>query len=157
MQVSRLEARVKAVNKANKYATEIFPILQEFFRQYVGQKVEKADGQLLAKIVDKMPKFANGQGLRVYKYSSNYSLAWTVVASENCEFNGAYHSCVYHETTVYVGDLEESILKGLSNPFSAKYDYSVDEVVKLREKYQIAKKAASEAESALWPFGEYDR
>lgn len=157
MNISRLEARVKAINNANKYALEICPILQEFFRPYIGQKVEKADGSLLAKIADKMPSLANGNELRVYKHSSDYSLAWIIKTSENCEFNGTFHSCIYHETVVYVGKLDGSILKSISNPFSAKCDYSVEEVLKLREINYKAKETARLTESALYPFGEYDR
>lgn len=73
---NELEAKVKSVNQAHKYANELRPILTELFRPLVGEKVEKADGQLLEKVKKLLPAFPCTPQLNVYKLASSYSLAW---------------------------------------------------------------------------------
>ncbi len=148
----KLTARVAAVNKANAYANELYVKLADYFRPLVGQKILKADGSLLAKIEKDLPEMASGNELHVYRHRSEYSLAWTV---KTCEFMPP-HGCMYHETTVYVADLKGQTLGELSRPFEARSDYTVEGIEKLREAYETAKKAADNARSALFPFGEYD-
>ena len=148
-----LKARVKAVNAANDYANKLYPQLVAIFEPLVGEQVLKADGTLLAKYQKLLPDFPSSNGLHVYKHSSDYSLAWCV---KTCEQVEDHCTCVYHEVTVYIGSLSGKTLKEIDRPFEGKTDYTVADVQAARERYKEAKKAADEAKSALFPFGEYD-
>jgi predicted RecB family endonuclease len=87
-----LTAKVKAVNKANKYANELKVELVSFFKDYVGKKIFKADGTLLAKIVALAPKFENSKSISVYHRSSfNSQLSWVI---KTCEPLPLY-TCLY--------------------------------------------------------------
>jgi hypothetical protein len=148
-----LETRVKGVNKANAFANELWPRLVAVFAPFVGQKIEKVDGPLLAKIqklVDAL-NLPNGD-IHVYRHVSNYSLAYTV---KTCECtNGIAH---YFEQTLYIGKMNNGVLVELKELEPFKTDYTAENVLKAREAYKVAKEAADKAQSALYPFGEYDR
>lgn len=152
MNTNRLAARVKAVNAANRKAGEIYDTLAIRFAPYVGCKIEKADGGLLAKIVKGLPEFPYSNGLHVYKYASNYSLVWMVKTCEVCD-----GTACYHETGVYIGEMRDGVLLKLCNRPELRSDYTVEEVVANREAYEAAKKVADDAQGKLHPFGEYDR
>lgn len=149
-----LEAKVVAVNRANEQAAVIHSTLADIVRPFVGQKIETATGDLTAKLRKLLPELPNSPSLRVYRYHSPYSLAWVVKTCVQYSKN----FCIYHETTLYIGDLEAGVLKvvhELGPPL--RTDYTVGEVLSSRAKYEAAKRAADAARDALYPFGEYDR
>lgn len=152
--VEKLTAKVAAVNRANEYAARLYAALADNFAPLVGQKIIKADGTLLAKYEKLLPVLACSPDLHVYRHSSDYSLAWTV---KTCEFMPP-HSCMYHEVTVYVGDLRGATLEKMTvHPFTGRTDYSVEEITGKRLAAESAKKVADELRSDLYPFGEEDR
>lgn len=155
MHKSALDAKVAAVNNANRYVIEIYPKLREIFKPFVGQRVVKADGYLFAKIDKLLPKFPSGNGLHVYLRHSGYSIAWAVKTYENYTKNGGDYA-IYHEATVYVGDMRDGVLLDLYGEPDLFTSYSAAVVEARREAYRKAKAAASDALSALHPFGEYD-
>ena len=63
----------------------------------------------------------------------------------------------YDEVVVCIGELGGNVLIGLNAPFVARVDSTAADVLEARERYRVAKKAADEAQSALFPFGEYHR
>ncbi len=149
-----LAAKVAAVNAANAYANELRPLLVAALAPFMGCKVEKVDGGLLNKVVAALPFMPSTVSLSVYRHRSNYSLAWTV---KTCELYGE-HSCIYHETTVYVCDMENGVAKPLTGTVGTlRTDYTEAEIFELRKLASAAREAARNAESALFPFGEYDR
>lgn len=153
-----LDAKVAAVNLANKTANETYPILRDIFEPLVGTTINKKDGTLLAKIAKLLPEFPCTPRLHIYKYSSDYSLVW--VAKTCCTAPGMHADCQhahYHEANIYVGHVRNGILESLHDAPNLRTDYAVDEILAARERYKIAEQAASEAKSALFPFGEYDR
>jgi hypothetical protein len=152
MNTNRLAARVKAVNAANAKALEVYDTLAIRFAPYVGSKIEKADGGLVAKVVKGLPEFPYSNNLHVYKYASNYSLVWMVKVCEQCDGN-AY----YHEAGVYIGEMRDGVLLKLCNRPELRTDYTVSEIVANREAYEAAQKIADDAKGKLHPFGEYDR
>jgi hypothetical protein len=155
---SPIAAKVAAVNAANKLAMEIYPTLRAIFEPYVGQKVEKADGGLLAKIAKLLPDFPCKPGLHVYKLGSNYSLAWVVKTCESSAGRQAdYQIANYHETTVYIGNVTGGVLSEFCKAPELRTDYTVEAVEAAREAYRKAKQAADDAHGKLHPFGEYDR
>lgn len=152
-----LEARVRGVNAAHAYASTLTPLLRERFTPLVGQKVVKNDGTLLAKFAGLLPEFPNGVKLHVYKHVSAYSLAWTVKTCEVDVVDGTGHA-YYYETVVYVGDLANGVLTSIErHPCTLRTDYTVEDVVKVRKEFEVARKVFEDARSALYPFGEYDR
>jgi hypothetical protein len=149
---ARLAAKVKAQNRANQFANELYPKLVKVFEPFIGQKVLKADGTVLAKIQSQFPELPSTPGLHVYPGHSNYSLRWIVRTSEQ----ESDYTCLYAESTLYVGDMKNAILASLYPPVHYRTDYTVEEIESLREAYVLAKRAADNAFSALHPFGEND-
>ena len=147
-----LAAKVKATNKANAYAMEIHPQLCAVFAPFVGQKIEKVDGSLLAKIAKLMPKFIDGVPLHVYRYNSNYSLMYVV---KTCEMIPP-HGCTYYEASCYVGEMRDGVLIKLCDAPKLRTDYTVEEVKANRAAYKAAQQLADDAKGKLHPFGEYD-
>jgi hypothetical protein len=150
--VEKLTAKVAAVNRANEYAARLYAALSANFAPLVGQKILKVDGTLLAK--HERLVLPCSPDLHVYRHSSDYSLAWTV---KTCEYMPP-HSCMYHEVTVYVGDLRGATLEKMTvHPFTGRTDYSVEEITGKRLAAESAKRIADELRSDLYPFGEEDR
>ena len=148
----KLELRVAAVNAAHAYANELYTKLAPIFEQFVNQKVKKADGDLLEKIKKLLPVFPSDSHVHVQRNSSVYSLSWSVrVTTWN---NGNVHKS--HEATAYIADLSNGILTRIYNAPELRTNYSVEQVQAAREAYEVAKKAADQAQSDLFPFGEWD-
>lgn len=155
---ARLEAKVKAVNRAHAHAVKLYDALVAVFTPLVGCKILKADNTLLQSVQKGMPDLGgDARSLRVYRNQSNYSLAWTVNASEN--FVGG-NGCLYYEISVYVGDLDGQVLTKIMDPANQGFrrtDYTAAEVAGKRDVFEKAKKVMEDAKSDLWPFGENDR
>jgi len=155
----KLIAKIGAVNRANAEATRLHQIFHDIFAPFVGQKILKADGTLLAKVAALVPEFAFGNTLQVrtlqphvYRDSSNYSLIYTVKACETMP----PHSCAYHDTAMYIGVFAGAMLEKLSPVQTYRSDYVVEEIEGKRQAYESAKRVAEELRSALYPFGEHD-
>jgi hypothetical protein len=156
---SALEARIRGVNRANACANELAPKLAEVFEPLIGQKIEKVDGPLLLK-VEKLvepvlPSYSHE--LHVYRHTSPYQLAYTVKTCEPQD-KGDYQVAHYHETTIYVGEMNNGVLVRLNPmPTTFRTDYTASGITAARDAYKQAKAKADEAHSMLYPFGEYDR
>ncbi len=150
-----LTARVEAVNAANRTAIELHPHFVEIFRPFVGQKILKADGNLLQKVQAVLPNLIHKKPInRVIRGPSSYSLNWTVTASVTGETSG--HS-IYSDATFYVGELSNGVLTKLCDPPELRTDYTVERITELRENYKEAQRLATIAKVALGIFGENDR
>ena len=153
-----LEAKVIAHNRANEVANELHPKLVEIFEPYLGQKITKKDGGLLKKIADQLPESRYHDAypsptVMFYLNNSNYSLSFTV---KTCAQILDSHGCVYAESTVYVGRFQDGEFSEITPLDTKRTDYNADEVTQLREAYKVAERAARDAESKLYPFGQYD-
>jgi hypothetical protein len=149
-----LNAKVKAVNKANEQAHKLYKELIPIFEQFVGQTILKADGKLLKRIETLVPKYPYNEGMRITTNISSYTLAWTASACEHIQGDS---SCLYHEVTAYIGHLENGVLKSLHAPADRRTDFTAAEIEEKRRKYEEAKKIADDILSSLHPFGQYDR
>ena len=153
---AQLAAKVQAVNKANAVANEWHPKLIEAFRPFVGVTLEKATGGFYQKIVKHLelhlPSFPRSTGVTIYQLNSNYSLAYMVRVSVIVPD----HGCQSYETTMYVGEMSNGMLKKLCDAQVRKTDYKAEDITQYREEYKAAEKAADEAKSKLVPFGEYE-
>lgn len=151
---TELEARVLAVNNANREAMRLYPILRAIFEPLVGQKLLKADGSFLAKIAKQLPIFSKTPKLSVYWHRE--SLAWGVKACQTY-MDPSWNEgtmATYYEAQVNVGFLRQGILESIHDPEELRTDYTVEGVKQARKSYEIIKKAANDAYSALAPFGE---
>lgn len=155
-----LNCVVEAINAVNRYANELTPILHDFFRPHVGEKILKADGTFLARIQKVLPKFPTivlpNIEFSTYRQSSAYTLGWSVKA---CRLRVTEFSCLYRETTVYVGDLKGDTLeclnlKGLEAV--RRTDYTVADIQASIDAYRVAQKAADALRDAIpYQFTEY--
>ena len=152
--MSPLEAKVSAANKCRAEGNRLFSILSAIFTPFVGQKVFKADGTLLKKHHEAVEtlNLPYDHKLQVHRHSSDYSLAWTITARTTDEKGHSQSNSI----TIYIGDISNGVLTKMCTDPNYKTDYAVEEVLKAREKLKIAKKAVSDAEGELYPFGEYD-
>ncbi len=155
-----LETRVRAANAANAYANDLWQKLTEIFRPFVGKQITAKSGQLLSKVEKLLPEFPCTPDLHVYRHVTNYSLAWTVKACEVAKDVVMGHGGIanYWETTVYIGDLQGTVLSKLCESYQDKpiwrTDYTVEEVLANREAAKAAKKAYDDAKNNCYPFGE---
>lgn len=152
-----LEARVKAKNRANAKANELYKVLEPIFRPLVGQKVFRADGGVLKKVenlIDRFTGYIESQRIRIYRYTSEYSVVYNVNVWENVVDR---NHCIYEESSVYVGSVHNGVLVSISEPPALREDYKAEDVERAREEYQKAQKVADNLKMALFPFGEYDR
>lgn len=149
----RLAARVAAINRANRVAMELYPLLVAVFAPLVGTQVKKQDGDLTARVKKLLPTFPDGPNIMVYRLSSDYSLGFVVKTNEP---DGPF-SCLYHETVVYVGNCRNGVLQNITAAPEHRCDYTAEEVLEKRAAYEAAQKIASALKSALYPFDEYDR
>lgn len=158
---SLLAASVAAVNRAHAEAMKLYAAYEPVIRGLVGQKVIKADGALLvtvAKMLPAMEKPRDGEYLAVYRLSSDYSLAWIVKISENYKLASGRESCIYHEVTVYIGQMTGAILSSMYDPLGElRTDWTEKEVGTKREALKEAENTVSDAKRALYPFETYDR
>jgi hypothetical protein len=148
--MENLDLLVKAVNRANKTANELYPVLFNIFAKLVGCKLDKVDRTFLKQVEKLLPKFPCTPREHIFRHTSDYSLAFTVKVCEIGE-----NACEYFETTVYIGEMRNGELIKLTDPYIRKTDYSVEEITRLRAEAKAAKDAYEEAKSKLYPFKEY--
>ncbi len=112
----------------------------------------------MEKIQHLVPKLGNDK-IQVYRHKSDYSLAWCVKTSEPDSGDPkGNHTVLYWEVTVYIGDLAGAIFTRINSEFTGdtRTDYTAEEIENKRKILTAAKTALSSAESALFPFGEYE-
>ena len=157
--MNNLEAKVAAVNAANACAALIWPKLAAALAPFVGQKVVKADGSLIAKVEAKLPELPNAGNLSVtFNSGVRYSLVWRVQA--NVQTSGGVS--MYDECSMHVGALDGEAefdrLREIGSIAPGRSDWTADEVIRKRAAWLAARRALTEAELALSPFNsEFDR
>ncbi len=149
MSDAQLTAKVKAVNLANAYAMELYPVLAKIFGPFVGYQIEKKDGPLLAKIAKLLPEMPCTTHIHVTRYPGNCILAWLV---KTCEMYSD-HSCLYHEVMLYIGHMSNGILDSLYDTPHLRTDYTVEEIEEARRKFRTAQKIAEDLKPP-YPFGD---
>lgn len=158
----RTKLKVDAVNAVHKYAMELYPKLVEIFKPYVGQKILKVDGSLLAKfkpLVDALDLPCNGK-THVYRQHSDYVLSWEAKMTFFAPNTENPHYSDHHQSetqSVRIGELKNGVLEKIYPAPVLRTDYTVAEIEQKRQAYREAKKLADEAHSQLYPFGEYER
>lgn len=157
----QLAAQVKAVNRANEAAIKYADILRKYFSQYVGRKILKADGSLLAKVAEGLLalNLPYERDLSITRDKGRYSLCFEVKTCENYLTEWG-DTCLYHHTAIYVGDMsnsEPSVLEKLTLDAESykgilRTDYTVAEVESLRNQLKVAEFVVSEIQGRLGVF-----
>jgi hypothetical protein len=150
--LEKLKAHIQAVNLCNDYCNYLYDTLSEFFKPYIGKKILKADNSILVKVKEKIPYLKEVKGIFCFENSNNYHLSWSVQSCINVP-SGNHSIAVYHNVTVYIGNIEKyEFLGSLLNYTKLKTDYNYDDVVNEIEK---TKKLKNEYENQLRGLGEF--
>jgi hypothetical protein len=140
-----ITAKVQALNNCNELINFWKPKLIEIFEPYLGQKVVKIDGQVLSKI--KLPEFPCNPKTHIWRYLSEYSLAWQAQAS----FYDGHYNCIHH-SVFYIGNLSDQVLTELhKNDKPLRTNYTVEEFKNAYEHFRSCETALNNARSAIFP------
>jgi hypothetical protein len=150
----QLVALVSAVNRAHSEAGRLYSVMAAALKPMIGQVILKADGTLMAKVQKMLPELPYTRDVMTCLRTSNYNLWLTVKTCEGIGDTSGPHTCLYHETSVYLANLRDRTLLSLMAHDECRTDYTVEEVMSLRQKCAEAKKAYEAARSACYPFGE---
>ena len=159
---TRTQLKVDAVNAVHQAAMDLYPRLAEVFQPFVGQKILKINGSLLAKIksMEDALNLPYRPGLSVCRRYNEYVLSWEVKVCKtapNTDNPNFSDHCQYETHSLNIGELENGVLKKIYPAPVLKTDYTVAEIEEKRRAYKEAKKLADEAHKNLYPFEEYDR
>lgn len=149
-----LEAKVIAQNRVNQARNDQFKAITAALLPFVGKRIQKVDGSLRQEVRNALP--AVPASIDRHIPHANGSLCFAFKTSEHYrEF-----TVTYAENYAYVATLDNGLLVSVkpASEFEAfRTDYTAQEVIGLRKVYEAANEAARKAESALSPFGTYDR
>ena len=163
-----ITSKIHQENEIRKVLNKVVPMVLAELEPFVGQKILKADENLVKKFMDKVgflvslrdsikikpiegKKYANLHCL--YVTATKYSIRIQVSAS----FNTSDHGCTYHEGTTYIGDIKNNLMRDDGNDTLEKV-HKFTHLPKLSaageyQKYIRAKKAkdaASKARDKMW-------
>lgn len=159
----RLKAEIEARNKCNEHVVKFTREFREFFAQFVGEKIFKADGSLTKRIETMLNKRIKDGGWEreypnpkfkpwIVRCFSKYSLGFSVEVSYQDSDETATHVSEY----AYIADMRDGVLIAIAtNAYDRRCDYTYDEVIAARDSVKEAKKALADAEAKLYPFKEY--
>lgn len=151
-----LAAHIAARNFINQKHNDFHPLVMAAMAPFVGQKVCKADGSLLAKVEKCLPPIAITEGWQAY-YSTGhgYSLTLNLKAWRQVQKAGEKYSVsCYEETALYIANLQNGILISLySDLDKRRTDFTEAEIMQARLEVSRRKEQLSEAESKLFQFG----
>lgn len=155
-ELGRLEARVRAANRAHEWCNKLHPLFLAALRPFVGKKVVKADGYLTEAVKKALPETPNTVATSVMFDRAGGTLRWEVKTMENIADEAG---CLYFTASFSCGQLA---LRGdtLEEVFVGECGYRTDhtaaEVKAQREEVKRLQKLADEAKSKLHPFGMQD-
>ena len=150
--LDKINAKVQAVNLANKTANQLHATLVQILTPFIGQQIIKADGKLRANITKLLPKFPNDTKILVYQGNSEYNLYWIAKACQGIGDTSGNHTCLYHETSVYVANITTGVLVSLHDAPNFREDYTVDEVIAAKLNVDEAQRSLDKAKAVLNQF-----
>jgi len=151
--MDRLEAKIKAVNAANKVAVDLSKTLLEIFTPLVGEQVLKTTAPVLLKKIEKLvPEFINGYKLdgctvNIYKDVNEYHLCWVVKTC--CNYEGIAE---YHQEYVIVGDIKKCVLTSVHRLKESVPEFTADFVREQFKQIESLKDQLREVEFTIYPF-----
>lgn len=158
----RLEARIRAVNAAHAEAERIQDSYRPILEEMVGRKVTRQDHSPVSSLLKRLPELPNKRSgtdtLFAYWSSSDCSLRLTIKASSSYPAaNGMCDLAMYHEATLYLGQICTHVLNDLAlwSPF--KHDWKAEDVIEARAKLKEAEDRVKSINKSLHPFNETER
>lgn len=157
-----LAAHIEARNFINKKHNDFHPLAMAAMAPFVGQKICKADGSLLAKVekclADFVPLVLTEGWQAYYSTGHGYNLTLNLKAWRQVQKAGEKYSVsCYEETALYIAHLQNGILTSLySDLDKRRTDFTEAEIAKARLEVDKRKEQLREAQSKLAQFGEYD-
>jgi hypothetical protein len=155
-------------NEVRRVLNEVAPLLIEPLRDFVGQKIIKADESIVKKYDDKigflvsmrdnikikpMDEFEHASISSIYVVSNRYNMRVEVSIS----FQDSEHTCCYAKGNVYIGDVRNSLMgKAGDGDLEKVHDFTPLEKLsaaqewKKYEKAANAKDAMETAKDAMW-------
>ena len=157
MSATKLEAQVRAVNRASAAVNELWPALREACRPLIREKVVKVNGQLTGKGKRLLAILSPTPELRVSHQTSVDVLGWAASATETWETEGGFgRQSICHEVHFCVGHLRDGHLTSLCElPEPLRTDFTVEEVLERRRRLREAQSMYAAARSALSPFTDH--
>ena len=141
-----LALQVQTRNEANAFANELGGIFTEFFKPYVGEKIIKADGNLIAKIVKTIPALGK-PGIRWRFDFSRYSVGVTLDVMHT--HNGITN---YINASFLLLDITEGTLVKVYEFEPLKADYSAEFVNEKLAELKRAEEVLRNIRRELGPF-----
>lgn len=145
--MNKLTAKIEAVNTANACANKLYDALSAFFIPLIGEKILKADGNLLERY-NKIPIPSwETLSIGVRNLSSKYTLMWGIHAN----------SPVPHAsftTYIHLGEIQDGKLVKINPKPKLVSDYTVGEVLNRMEVLRLAQRMVVQAKDNLLPFDE---
>ncbi len=159
-ELKNLNAEVHKENEVRKVLNLEVPKLLDIFKTFVGQKLCKADGDLVKKLTDQTSflifdreniKIKPTEG-RKYASITNMHITSTDYSARlevSISFSDGDHTCCYAKGTTYLADIKN----GISTSLYAFLPLEMLSAAKEWQKYQKAYKAKETAEetiNAMW-------
>ncbi len=154
---SGLAAKVAAVNRANQVLKDLYPVFVAAFAPFIGSKVVKTNGNLMAKVSEAMPEIIGKPGLQVWIRTGNTGAYLQVKTWEGYEGIAHYHEVGAYLCGLDISDWQTATPVIQDHVAKVRTNWTAGEVSDLQEALRAAKQAARDAETALGPFGEFDR
>lgn len=155
---NKLQAKVKARNRLNTEIRARVPQMVAILRQFVNQKVQRADESLTRHVYNALP--ANPASAS-FNFRYEGGRCGIHVVFQVCESMGTgKYGCIYDSETVCLANVDP-VSKTVTDVIehSNKYyraDFTVDEILKVRSELEAAKKVVSDLNQKLYPFNEND-
>lgn len=123
----RIDAKVAAVNAANKFVNDNFNRYSDALRPFVGKKILKVD-ETLIRAVSAVVNLPTPENIRVVRSKNKYSLVLCVSVSVPCK---VCHE--HYNSYMYLGGINDGILEGLHSHDDFKCDYTTEYVKELKK------------------------
>jgi hypothetical protein len=160
-----LTAKVAARNKVNAEAIRLSHAARAAFEPLLGQKVASVHGGLVKKYEHLKPagNVPDGDGwpsgtFSIYQSNGYKSVGFGVRVHEVTQGRDASHQHAhYAEAHFTVGEIDErGFLMRLYQPFSARTDYTAEEVKEARRQISELDEQLRKLKGEICEFGQYD-
>jgi len=172
----KIKDKVYMENEKLKICNEVDIKLKNYFKQYLNEKIFLVDGSLLKKIKeDKAFKdimeiknytvtpLKNGHvSLNMYVHHTTYNcICYVKLCFNGGSYEDKTYYCIYTEYSVYIGNLENNILKNLDVGPADKIplldaEYQEKQITLFKEKSKELKEIRAKIAYALNDFIKYD-
>jgi hypothetical protein len=147
-----LAAKVAAINAAHAETNRLAPLYRALFARYIGAKVTKADGSLLAAIAKQLPEAAPGFQV----FSPHVGCFVVKTSRQTAPDSNGFSIAHYAEPYFYAFTLDRhagNVCQALRHEWEPlRADYTVEGVQEIRAKVEEAEETARKLAADLGPF-----